>query len=137
MIKTRRIWAIAAAATILAALGTGLWFGDGPTTREGWEAASWAAGITAALALIVTVLVWTTTSTPPPGRDDRSDTVNTVNGNVSGGILIQGRDVHVDNPSYGGDHIDYRNGTFDGTIIGKQVNQPSPGAGNHGQEPNR
>ncbi|MEE2038971.1 hypothetical protein Q8791_17280 [Nocardiopsis sp. CT-R113] len=105
MTKTRWIWATAATITILAALGAGLWFGGGPTTREGWEAASWAAGVTAALALIVTALVWTTTSpspapASPPSSNDRSDTVNTVNGNVSGGTVIHGREVRVDNSSY-------------------------------------
>ncbi len=118
-----------------------MWFGGGPSTRDGWEAASWAAGITTALALIVTAIAWVATSRPsapipPPRTGDGSDVANTVNGNVSGSTVVQGRDMHVENTTYGGDHIDFRDGNFHGTVIGKQVNhRPEPG--NNGQEPTR
>ncbi|MBE3002447.1 hypothetical protein IDM40_27685 [Nocardiopsis sp. HNM0947] len=66
MNKTRRwIWAGTAALAITTALAAGLWFGGGPTTRDGWEAASWAAGITAALWLVVTAIAWAATSRGP------------------------------------------------------------------------
>lgn len=136
MTKAKWIGAVAAAVAIVGALAAGLWFGGGPTSREGWEAASWAAGVTAALALIVTAVVWAVTPAPsyplPPHLHGGSnDVVNSV-GNVSGSTVIQGRDVTVEKPSYGGDHIDFRGGTFDGTAIGKQTNRPpGPGAGDH------
>ncbi|MGW5879908.1 hypothetical protein ACWFMI_25495 [Nocardiopsis terrae] len=67
--KARWIWATGATVMILAALGAGLWLGGGPATRDGWESASWVAGITATLWLIVTAINranTSTTSTPPP-----------------------------------------------------------------------
>ncbi|WP_160049426.1 hypothetical protein [Nocardiopsis sp. JB363] len=129
MDRARWIWEAAASFAILAALRAGLWFGSGHRTRDGWKTASWPAGITTALALIVTSIAWTTTSrpftpTPPPLTDDGSDVANTVNGNVSGSTVVQGRDMHVENTTYGGEHIDFRDGTFHGTVIGKQINRP-------------
>ncbi|WP_304455499.1 hypothetical protein [Nocardiopsis sp. YSL2] len=100
MNQMRWIGAVVAGVAIVAALGAGLWFGGGPTSRGGWEAASWAAGITAALALVANVLVWATTArnAPPaaPGAGNGGGVVNSVNGDVSGGTVVQGRDMHVD-----------------------------------------
>lgn len=106
MTKTRWIWAAAATAAILTALGAGLWFGGGPTTREGWETVFWVAGTTTALALIVTVISWATTSrsstpTQPLNLTGRGDVVNAVNANISGGTVIQGRDIHIESTALG------------------------------------
>jgi hypothetical protein len=125
MNKTRWIGVAAAATAIVAALAGGLWFGGGPTSREGWEAASWIAGITTALALLANVIVWAATSAKPsPAElpDAPVDTDNTVNGNVSGGTVIQSRGVHVDSSSYGGNHKDFRGSTFNGPFINEQHN---------------
>ncbi|WP_435107074.1 hypothetical protein [Nocardiopsis synnemataformans] len=142
MNRARWIWAAAASVAIFAALGAGLWFGGGPGTRDGWEAASWSAGITTALALIVTAITWAVTSrsspaSPSPGSGSVSTTANTVNGDVSGSTIVQGQEARVDNPSYGGDHLDFRSGTFHGPVIGKQVDRPRPGLGDEGQDPER
>ncbi|MFE3459252.1 hypothetical protein ACFXKD_17050 [Nocardiopsis aegyptia] len=98
MNKARWIWAMAASIGILAALGAGLWFGGGPGTRNGWEAASWAAGIVAALALIATALTWAivprTRASAAPAKGAGS-VVNTVAGDVTGGTVIQARDAHI------------------------------------------
>ncbi|MEU3213775.1 hypothetical protein [Nocardiopsis alba] len=106
MNKARWIWATAVTIAILTALGVGLWFGGGSTTREGWETMSRAAGITAALVLFVAVIAWATTSrssasTRSPNPTGRSDAVNTLNGNISGSTVIQGRDIHVENTAPG------------------------------------
>lgn len=125
MTMARWIGVVAAGAAIVAALAAGLWFGGGPTSREGWEAASWTAGITTALALIANVIVWASTSTQPsPAEppDTPVGTDNAVYGNVSGGTLIQGREVHVDSSSYGGNHNDFRGGAFNGPFINEQHN---------------
>lgn len=91
----------AAALAIPAALGVGLWFGGGPTTRDGWEAASWAADITAAVWLVVTAVAWA--ASPRSSDGSRSDTAatggvhNTVTGGVHGNAQVaQGRDVHLE-----------------------------------------
>ncbi|XKK39990.1 hypothetical protein HFP72_04110 [Nocardiopsis sp. ARC36] len=140
MSKPRWIWTTAATIAILAALGAGLWFGGGPTTREGWESASWAAGITTALALVVTAIAWAMASQsspppPPPGSDGESPTVNTVNGDISGGIVAQGRDVRVENSSYGGNHNDFRDSAFNGPFVNEQHHHRS--AADETTEPNR
>ncbi|WP_150253392.1 hypothetical protein [Nocardiopsis deserti] len=142
MSKARWIWAATASVAVPAALGAGLWLGGGPGTRDGWEAASWAAGITAALALIVTAVAWAATSKSSPAAlsptpESEGNTVNTVNGNVSGATLIQGRDTYMENTTYGGDHLDFRNGTFHGSIVGKQVNRFRSGPGNGRQGSDR
>ncbi|GAB3729156.1 hypothetical protein GCM10027590_36680 [Nocardiopsis nanhaiensis] len=118
---------MAAAVTIVAALGAGLWFGGGPTTRAGWEAAAWAAGITCALALAVNAIIWATTRTPssPPqatGLPSHTRTSNTTE-NISGGAVIQTGstgDLHTGSTSYDGDHIDFEHGTFHGPVTGKK-----------------
>ncbi|ASU59864.1 hypothetical protein CGQ36_20875 [Nocardiopsis dassonvillei] len=64
--------------------------------------------------------------------------MNTVNGTVPGGSVVQGRNVDVDHVSYGGDHVDFRGGTFHDPVTGKQTNTSHPGPGtDHRQEPNR
>lgn len=74
MNKARWIWAAGVTVAILTVLGAGLWFGGGPTTRNGWESASWAAGIAAALWLAVTALARSITGTsPPPPTSSESD----------------------------------------------------------------
>ncbi|WP_158613037.1 hypothetical protein [Nocardiopsis sp. Huas11] len=130
MNRARWIRATAASVAISAELGAGLWFGGGPSTRDGREAASWPAGITTALALILAI-AWAATSrpstpTPPPRTGDGSDVASTVNGNASSSTVIQSRDMHVENTAYGGDHIDFRDGTFHETVIGEQINRPWP-----------
>lgn len=126
MSKPKWIWAAAATIAVLAALGAGLWFGGGPATRGGWESASWAAGITAALASVVTVIAWAVgarSAPPPPPSPDTGaggGIVNTVNGDVSGGTVVQGRDVHVENTSYQGNHNDFRGSTFHGPFVNEQ-----------------
>lgn len=131
MNKARWIWAGIAAIAIPAALAAGLWFGGGPTTRDGWEAAAWAASITAALWLTVTAITWAAsskTSAPPPASpgQDESSVANTVNGDVSGdSTVIQGRNVRVDKPTYGGNHNDFRGGTFNGPFVNEQHNHRS------------
>ncbi|WP_017614940.1 hypothetical protein [Nocardiopsis salina] len=119
MDKTRR-WVLAgtAALAIATALGAGLWLGGGPTTRDGWEAASWASGITAALWLVVTAVTWAATSrgseppeppnepsggvggerpnpdapepppSPTPGSVPSSRTVNHISGGVHGNARV-------------------------------------------------
>ncbi|WP_155979709.1 hypothetical protein [Nocardiopsis sp. CNS-639] len=98
MTKARWVGAVAAAVAIVAALAARLWFGGGPTSREGWEAASWAAGITTALALLITIVAWAVTSkssSPPPPvpKGGSSSVVNSVNGDVSRSTAIQVRDI--------------------------------------------
>ncbi|QUX26900.1 hypothetical protein KGD83_16155 [Nocardiopsis akebiae] len=136
MNRARWIWAAAAIVAIFAALGAGLWFGGGPGTRDGWEAASWSAGITTTLALIVTAIAWATPA-PPPRTGDGSDIANTVNGHVSESTVVQGRDMHMENTTYGGDHIDFRGGTFHGTVIGKQTSRPWSTPNDEDQDPER
>ncbi|MGW8439340.1 hypothetical protein ACWGKS_29730 [Nocardiopsis sp. NPDC055879] len=130
MNKTRWIGVAAATVAIVAALSAGLWLGGGPSSRAGWEAASWTAGITAALSLVANVIVWATTSTKsspaqPSGAPMRTD--NTVNGNISDSTVVQGHEVHVDNPTYRGNHNDFRGGTFNGPFINEQHHRSSPG----------
>ncbi|WP_017559640.1 NACHT domain-containing protein [Nocardiopsis baichengensis] len=54
----RTLGAVGAAAGILGTLAAALWWGGGPGTRAGWEAAAWGAAIVAALALIVAAARW-------------------------------------------------------------------------------
>ncbi|MEU3231347.1 tetratricopeptide repeat protein [Nocardiopsis alba] len=130
MSKMRCIGAVAAAVAIIAALGMGLWFGGGPSSREGWEAASWSAGITTALSLVANVIVWAFTSTRASSRPGYSGTPvhtnNTVHGNVSGGTVIQGHEVHVAGSSYEGSHNDFRGGTFHGSFVNEQHHHLPP-----------
>ncbi|WP_435107206.1 hypothetical protein [Nocardiopsis synnemataformans] len=139
MTKTRWIWASTATVAVLATLGAGLWFGGGPATRAGWEAAAWAAGITTALALIVTAIARAMSPqplpTPPPSSNSEKAAANTESGDISGATVAQGQDVHVEKFSYGGDHNDFHGSTFHGPVVGKQVNQPHPGLREDGQGP--
>ncbi|WP_306366322.1 hypothetical protein [Nocardiopsis sp. CC223A] len=128
MTMARWIGVVVAAVAIVAALAAGLWFGGGPTSREGWEAAAWAGTIAVALSLIANAIVWASTSTKPSltkSPDAPVGTDNTVNGNVSGGTVTQGRDMHVNSPSYGGNHNDFRGGTFNESFINEQHNHRS------------
>ncbi|NYH51310.1 tetratricopeptide (TPR) repeat protein [Nocardiopsis arvandica] len=126
MSTAKWICAITSTILVLAALGVGLWFGGGPTTRDGWEAAAWAAGIATVLALPVNVFVWAVSHTSPPsGTSSQEDKriSNTVSGEIFGGTVIQASnldDVRVENPAYGGDHIDL-GGAQGETVIGKAV----------------
>ncbi|MBR8745023.1 tetratricopeptide repeat protein [Nocardiopsis sp. MG754419] len=125
MNKAKWIWAVVATVAILSALGTGLWLGGGHTTRQGWEAVSWTASIIAALSLVVTAIVWATSTTRSSSADKPDtpvSTANTANGNVSGGTLAQGHDVHVDNSSHERSRNDFRNSTFNGQFINEQHN---------------
>jgi hypothetical protein len=131
MTKARRIGATAAALAIVAALGAGLWLGGGSTTREGWEAAAWTAGITCALTLAVNAIIWATTRTPssPTQATDfpsHTRTSSATTREFSRGTVIQaGRtgDLHTDNTSYGRDHINFSHGTFHGPVTGKKVDR--------------
>lgn len=147
MTKARRIGATAAAVAIVAAIGAGLWFGGGPTTRAGWEAAAWTAGITCALALAVNAIIWATTRTPsaPPRATSfpSEARVSNTTGNISGGTVIQAGstgELHTGDTSYGGDHINFRHGTFHAPVTGKKVDRSDADSPSHKEpdtEPDR
>ncbi|RKS08492.1 tetratricopeptide (TPR) repeat protein [Nocardiopsis sp. Huas11] len=52
--------------------------------------------------------------------EERGDVANTVNGDISGGTAIQGRDMTLRNSSPGRDHNDFHH--FNGTFISEQHN---------------
>lgn len=134
MNAARWIWAGTGVVVVLGALAAGVGLGGGPTSRDGWEAAGWIAGVLAALALAVAAVRWAMrpTGESAPAAAERRDAgsggvSNTVTGEVSG-TVIQAGDVHGDitATSYGGDHVDFRGGTFHGPVTGKRTHQPPP-----------
>lgn len=142
MNRAKWIWAAAATGAIVAALGAGLRSERDPIIREGWQAASCAAAIAATLALIATTIVWDPNSkgspSAPPETDGNSGIANKVNGTAFEGSMVQGRNVHMDNASYSGDHMEFRDVIFHDSVTGKQTNTSCPGAGaNHWRERNR
>jgi hypothetical protein len=92
MDKARYIWAIAAGVAILASLGVGLWLGGGPSTREGWEAASWAAAVTAALGMAATAIG--RAATAPSSSEKNSDPLEAAEENSSESIPVEEREVY-------------------------------------------
>ncbi len=144
MTKTRWMWVALTTLAVLAALGAGLWFGGGPTTRNGWEAAAWAAAITATLGLPVNVVVWAATKSPntprptpapatPPSSRPATSTAHS--GAAEGRTTPERetRNAHEGATTRQGDVFDFR-GAQGQTIIGQQNNLSSPES-DHGQDP--
>ncbi|MDT0331781.1 hypothetical protein [Nocardiopsis lambiniae] len=137
MNKARWIGAITAAIAIMAALGAGLYFGGGPTTREGWEAAAWAAAITTALALAVNAVVWAATKQPP--KPDPATSVqsrppsNSATAPAPAQTPEEAREP-TRPATYGGPHFEIHNNKDVGMIIGQQNNHPGQKPGKSPQE---
>ncbi|MEY9212561.1 hypothetical protein NI17_005055 [Thermobifida halotolerans] len=140
MSASRWVWVGISVVAVAGALAAALLLGGGPASRAGWEAAGWVAGVLAALVPLVLVVRWALADGRNPETPERRDSgagavTNTVTGHVSG-TLIQGRDFHGDITagSYGGDHVDFRGGTFHGPVTGRST---PPAPSDDGETPDR